>query len=492
MTGPVYFTMPDPAIAPGYRDALNQMSALRVQDFGDTVAVEPEEGAGQVRQMFTAHRLCDSESGVDWSTWEPVRDNPPREHAPERVGRLLEYAERLAAQPAGDLPSQLQALSARVVALGPQLPAFLQEQAPRLFETLPGASLWWVQTDDVLLGRLALLRTRLGLQLTPDLPMSKDEFEGLRLLGGHSVSSGTTFSPALVPATLAFSPGLSGVVLPAPPHSLVLFFGQNLELRRPQGQSINELLQPRLLAQQRDWDRHPMWRDVTVGEAEAALVWWVDRMNVIYSHASDPTCFANALGQHDPAAQMAWLLTFERALADLTFLLSEPRQPELISHQTTFDLLDKCENLLGYSRSGPGFKELLRRSRTAPRLREAWSRLPTPLDRRFRRGAHAAFEGLYDGIRDHALAHRLTKRGVLVASDDPSRLRPMSMDDYVSRLVRVVRNSAHGLSRPLRDESGLLVATHDGVLPPELADVAALVFYGLVADAERLCAGDWW
>ena len=81
---------------------------------------------------------------------------------------------------------------------------------------------------------------------------------------------------------------------------------------------------------------------------------------------------------------------------------------------------------------------------------------------------------------------------MLVATDDPANPRPMSMDDYVSRVAREVRNSAHGLSRQLRGRTGLLVATHDGNLPTQLTDVAMLVAFALAADANRLRTGDWW
>jgi hypothetical protein len=69
----------------------------------------------------------------------------------------------------------------------------------------------------------------------------------------------------------------------------------------------------------------------------------------------------------------------------------------------------------------------------------------------------------------------------------------MSMDDYVTRLVRGVRNSSHGLARLLREEDRHVIATHEGTMPPrQLADHAALVMFGLIADADKLCASDWW
>jgi hypothetical protein len=277
-----------------------------------------------------------------------------------------------------------------------------------------------------------------------------------------------------------------------PPHALVLFFGANLELRRNVEESLNELFRPRVLDRVLDWVDPSFWEDLPQGDAEALLPWWVERMNVLFSHATDPTGFADGLGRHDAAAQTAWHLTLERSLADATLLLADPSQPDLVRSQLAFDLLDKCESLLGYSKSGPGFKELLRRSRAVPRLNACWQTLPGELPRRFRRHTGLVYDSMYEDIREHALAHRRTQRGILVATDDPARPRPMSMDDYTSRLLRTVRNSAHGLSRPLRGNTGLLIATHDGDIPTQLGDTAALALFGLVADAPKLCSGDWW
>ena len=103
-----------------------------------------------------------------------------------------------------------------------------------------------------------------------------------------------------------------------------------------------------------------------------------------------------------------------------------------------------------------------------------------------------AFDLMYEDIREHALAHRRTPNGMRVARNDPANPTPVTMDEYVSELVRAVRNSSHGFSEVLRENSGLLVATHEGRMPSQLSNVAALVMLGLLADADRLCAGTWW
>ena len=490
--GPVVVNLPDPARAPGYRASLTDLSQFAVQDFGGSVAVAPREGAGATRNYFRVHRLCGAGETVTPETWEPLRQHPARDAGAERRRRLLDYADQLAAAPATDLPRQLRALRARVMALGNELPAFLQEHVPRLFAGLPGASLWFVSVDDVLLARFAFLRAQLALKLTPDIPLNPKEFAGLRALVAHSITAGADFGRVHDPVLLAFSPDVAAFSMSCMPHALVLFLGEPLELRQHVEESLPALYRPGVLDRAGNWDDPPFRQGLTHAEVESLLPWWVERLNVLYSHATDPTRFSDQLGHHDPAAQTAWHLTFERMLTDGILLLSDPSASDIVRTQLAFDLLDKAESLLGYSRSGPGFKQLLRRSAAVPRLNQAWESLPGGLPKRFRRHTRVVFDSMYDDIREHALDYRRTKRGMLVSFDDPSKPRPMAMEDYVSRLLRAVRNSAHGLSRPLRAESGMLLATHDGEMPTQLADVAKLVLLALVADAEKLSAGAWW
>lgn len=490
--GPVIFTLPDAAVAPGYRDSLSSLSQFAVQDFGTAVAVEPREGAGATRTWFTAHRLCDDTTQISPDTWEPLRRFPPHEHDQRRRDVLNAYADSLVDAPPEDLARQLRGLSARVFGLGPQLPAFLHGQMPRLFPNLPGGSLWYVSTDNALLARFAFLRSQLALRLTPDIPLHRGEFEGLHLLGAHSLTQGTDFARLFQLPGLIFSPALTALVMSCPPHALVLFFGASIELRRNVEDSFNDLFFPRVLDRAVEWTDSAFWEGLAPADVESLLPWWTDRLNVLFSHAADPTRFADALGHHDPAAQTAWHLTLERALADATLVLADPSAHDLVRSQLAFDLLDKCESLLGYSKSGPGFKELMRRSKVVPRLNQAWGTLPGELPRRFRQHTRAVFDSFYEDVGQHGLAHRRTRRGMLIAPEPHAKPRPMSMDDYVSRIVREGRNSAHGLSRQLRGSTGMLVSTHDGDLPPQLTDVAKLALFGLVADADRLCAGSWW
>lgn len=490
--GPVVINLPPREQAPAYRNSLSQLGDLVVQDFESSVVVAPREGAGATREFFNAVRLCGDGDALTDATWEPLREHPPRDHDQARAERLVKWAQDDVAADPTNMWRLLRSLRACVFVLGSHLPEFLQRQMPLLFETFPGASLWFVSVDPVLLARLSFLRTQVALALTPDITLSGEEFEGLRLLEAHSLTTGTEFGSVHAPPLLAFSPGVVGLPLSAPPHALVLVLGQTLDLRKPEGPSWADLFRPRTLDRPETWNDPEFWDGLDFTEVEALLPWWVERLNILYSHASDPTQFHDEVARHDAAAQTAWFLTLERMLADGILLLSDMKAAGAVRMQLAFDLLDKAEALLKYQESGAGFKDLLRRSKTVPRLKQSWNSLPGGLAGRFQNHTQLAFDLMYEDIREHALATRRTKRGMLVARSATSSPTPMPMDEYVPELVRGVRNSAHGLARLLRAEDALLLGTHQGRMPSQLADVAALAMFGLVADADRLCAGTWW
>jgi hypothetical protein len=239
--------------------------------------------------------------------------------------------------------------------------------------------------------------------------------------------------------------------------------------------------------------RSPAFRDgLSSTDIEGLLPWLTAALNIVFSHVADPTNFADKRGTHDPGAQMAWLLTFERMLADGILLMAGVNEPALTRVQVAFDLLDKAAALAGCGkREDKAFKALLRQSAMVPRLQQVWEGLPTTMRAKFRTHTATVYASLYEGVRDGALQHRLTRKGIKIAKDDPRLLTSISMDDYVPDLIREVRNSQHGFSRLLTDERRLLVATHDGRLPPPLAHAAALVMLGLLADAKALVAGTW-
>lgn len=85
----------------------------------------------------------------------------------------------------------------------------------------------------------------------------------------------------------------------------------------------------------------------------------------------------------------------ERLIGDALSLLAEPQATELDRIQLAFDLLDKAESLLGYTRreTGKGFEGLLRRGQSrSSTARWEWSRRGTASPSRSGRSRYEAEE----------------------------------------------------------------------------------------------------
>jgi hypothetical protein len=267
-----------------------------------------------------------------------------------------------------------------------------------------------------------------------------------------------------------------------------------VDLAKPYPISLASLFRPTVLDNPAGLDRSRLLAGLDPGDGPELVRWWVDRLNVIYSHVADPTRFTDARGNHDAAAQTAWMITVERLLGDLNSLLAEPQATDLDRVQVAFDLLDKAESLLGYGRekSGKGFAALLRRGQCLPRLRESFAALPGNLGQRLSEECERLFGGLYAGVRANTADFRRTERGARIARGAADTLQTIDDDQLVSRLCRTVRNSSHGLLEILREgPDRFLLAANTGGIPAQLPALAPLIGLGLIADLEGVIDGSW-
>jgi hypothetical protein len=493
--------LPDASSAPGYRDALARLCHFRVNDFGDgLVGLAPAEGPGTTASHFKLIKICDGSSDLsDPAIWSPVREHPPRKrsdiddpdaHLERLIARAQEIVERNPSTESQIVAFALQALGAAEVG---DLPGLLSVNVSPLFETFPGGSLWMVTVDDVLLARLAFGRTQLAAHLTPDMPVGPER-ELLRAFSELTLTEGVHFGALMDLPLVALSPNVLGLQIPALPHVLVFCFGDALDLRRPYPTSFASLYRPTVLNDPEALDRSALIATNDEDDGPNLLAWWIERLNVIYSHATDPTRFADSEGYYDAPAQTAWTITVERMIGDALSLLAEPQATELDRVQLGFDTLDKAEALLGYGKleSGNGFQALMRRTQTVRRVREAFSRLPGDLGLRLAGEADRLFDDLRLEVRANTQAHRLTPKGARVARGEADKLVSISDDDLVATLCRAVRNSSHGLLDVLREHPDrYLLAVNTGGIPAELPALTPLLALALLADIESLIDGTW-
>ena len=219
-------------------------------------------------------------------------------------------------------------------------------------------------------------------------------------MSAQSTTQGVNFADAVQPVFLALTPAATGFAFSWVPHSLALEYGAVVDLRAQAPVSMSALYAPNSLGPPTDdvKDRRGRWvNDVPKAALGGLFQWWVSRLNQLYVVATDPTRFAKPDGMHDAAAQMAFLLTVERVLADMRVIGAGPQDPPLVRLAIAFDLLDKLETLLGDGPSGTrrgmgsgvGFARLLNRDQTLPAVSRACAPSHMPYGPRYLRGPGA-------------------------------------------------------------------------------------------------------
>jgi hypothetical protein len=508
----VLLRLPDGADAPGIRDGITQLAEWRLNEVTPGWgAIEPAEGAHAIYPYFKVHKLCDAQTAPSDETWEPLRRNPAAwssadppvlrtsptgTPSPDWQKALLAWGDKVAAN--GRRGAEFAAISATITGLDPsEVPGYLQQQMPLLFDEFKEGSLWFFEVDRLLTRRIALLRILLALETIPDfIDATKNKMPQVHTLQEHSLTGGASFEALIDPLLLAIPPTSLGYSWGWMPHGLVFLFGFPTLVTEDHPPTLASLYAPRLHGSGAGfhWRESGFFQDVAPSDIESLLQWWVSRLNVIYSYAVDVTNFADEHGRFHAARQAVWSLTFERLVADALSIASSPQASALSRQETGFDLLDKAEALLGYrkDRTGKGFQRLLRRSEMIPRLDAIWdARLPVQLRPRFEAHTRHLYDRIYAHASSEAYDFRLTPSGINVWSSKEDRLIEWQWDAFVPRLIRAVRNSAHGLMETFEGNDRDLVVAHSGEMAPELPELAAFLVLALVADAERLCAGTW-
>lgn len=184
------------------------------------------------------------------------------------------------------------ALAAFGAAEAGDLPELLRVNLKPLFDQFPEGELWYVTVSDVLLARLAFAWAQLAFALTPDMPIG-EEMEQLRAFSDLSLTKGIDLAATLKVALLALSPSVLGLLIPAMPNALVFCFGDGVDLSRPYPTSLASLYRPGVLGNPEGLDRSAFMQGSRPGDGPELLTWWVERLNVLYSHVADPTRFTD-------------------------------------------------------------------------------------------------------------------------------------------------------------------------------------------------------
>ena len=484
-------------VAPAFRKVMVDTAGLAAT-FPDaaTAIVEPSSPT----TLIDAHRLASRSERRD-RMWQILGEHPRGDTQSSHEEWAIAEINRMA-----DLGTAEGILNAFALLLlvtsNQEIRARLEPQLDPLWTSLPAMTIWLITASPAFLSRMSLLQLLFQLSHTPDIEPSILVPDHRRSLGAQSLTSRVSIQDVVQPVFLLFSPAATGFAAPWLPHTLAFEFGELIDLRRKPPRSLSALYDPRVLSAPvtEDMTSDPWANSIPKQTFGSLLQWWVSRLNLLYGIITDPTRFSTWDGQHDSAAQLAFLLTVERVLADLRVLNANPQAPGLVRFGTTFDLLDKLETLLGYGprsrkqhgdawRSGAGFVRLLDVRESLPLMRRGFAQMPQQIGSRFTERGEDLFATLYAELQDGVLATRLTPNGVRVGSRAQST---MNIEQYAGRLIRAVRNSSHGLLDQLAGREADVAISHTGALPDALPELASAIALALLADPERLWSMDVW
>ena len=475
----------------GFRDSLRTLAKFVVDDVPDkpnVVSVEPGEGSGVVTRYFSAHRIADASTDLSRpALWERLFANPPWDAKPDVELTPQEQQRLTAIQSSDKINDVFQRLgTAAARAKADEMPALFQRELPHLFARYPQGTLWYIGVDQRLVRRLAFMRVRLQLTLTPDIDYDPAKRDRVQYFGMHTLSGGSAFGKVFDPLLLAVPPSAMGIAISVFPQAFVFLFGEFEDLRSGGPVGLSARFLPGIsTARGVPGMKFPV-QNLPTAQLESLLQWWTGRLNVLYSYVADPTNFADGDGAHDVAAQAAWFFTLERMMADAAVLLAAVDAAPLLRMHAAFDLLDKADSLLtraGKQADATNFKRLLRKDDALRRLDRAFDKVPVQPRPRFKEWAASSYERRYADIKRTTMTSRRKPEGepdgVLVALNDPARPVMRSWDEYVANLMRAARNSSHGLQDMLRPpppgsskpDPRLLLATNSGEVPYSFYEV---------------------
>lgn len=302
-------------------------------------------------------------------------------------------------------------------------------------------------------------------------------FNAMRGLAGGGLQGSTSF---LHPLLAAHAPWVYGVPAARPPNGLLVFlFDQVLPGRSAllHDEFLTSLTSNYLAGG--SLIKAPATPQFTIAEAEAALRWWVVRLNGLLEVILDPTLFS-VEGDYDSAQHLGYLFSIERLFSSVTASVVYSGMDEYTRRIHLFEALDVLEGF------GVGnYDTTLNPRKLRQHLDSLKESIPDEAKPILLPRCEAAVTGL-GRLGDGFHSARVHDGMVDTPTEDEPALT-MSIDRAIPRYLRHIRNAGHSMGEELTKPRALaLLASHDGVIPAEISDVAYLHLIRVLADPELL------
>ena len=392
--------------------------------------------------------------------------------------RAVEYHEQLTAAHPGELEATMSSVKTLLSAVprASGLPSVaLQIMRDLVRPSLPTADMFLIKVDPGFNGRLSVPRALLrNLVEKPAEDLKRLVFQTSQEIIADTHIGMVPFIECLL---TSLSPYVWGISVGRAGGVIVITFGRPLVGRRPVAGSLLDLS-----ARGASNDPSPAWKPTaTRRDFERAIEWWVSRLDLLFSHATEPRNCARE-GVYDARTAHERIITAIQIFRSCHKLATTGDQ-----HTRQLLLYNVLDQFVGLNARANWHATTKARSVDA-RLVEIRARMPADVQRVLLPRAAASAQALHRLAEGFFAPELVNGEGILLPDSSGGQTRTL-LENAASDWLRVMRNSAHGFDKQIKDRDRTLLAAHSADIPTELPDLAWLHLLHLLCFPEQIARG---
>jgi hypothetical protein len=220
--------------------------------------------------------------------------------------------------------------------------------------------------------------------------------------------------------------------------------------------------------------------------ARTLVQWWTDRLNALYTEATDLGRYRAADGLLDARNAYRELKTLDRIIGNCVRIQANA-EDHVGRVAAAFEFFDLLPNLLPQETDAKRIWGALGNpSLAAKTLRAAFADAPEPIKSVLTDRVNKVTAKLREETVQTVVPGRCVRGAVQVGH----HRNPIQPDPYVAKLLRQLRNTHHGYE--LKDEAQRdLLDTHTGHISVAFPELVVLYVIAVVADPARALDGQW-
>jgi hypothetical protein len=386
----------------------------------------------------------------------------------------LQEHEDLQRQHPGSLEATLKSARTLLAASrGADLPGVaFQIMRDMLRPSFPEADLFVIHQGSQFSPRLAVPRA-----LLRDLAMPKPSADTIVFASSQAIMADTLLGlrPFVECVLTSLSPYVWGASVGRAGAVLIVTFGRPLSGHKMVPGDLLELSASLTGPFGRDTSWTP---SATRTDLEHALNWWMARLDLLFSHTTEPANCARG-DEYDPRIAHERIITVIQIFRACHMLATtqDPYTRQLL----LYNVLDQLPGLNPRAR----WEATTIARKVRSRLDEIKSRMPLEVQRVLMPRATAAADALDQLATGFFTSELVTDDGIVLADKSGGSV-VTAFDNATSQWLRVMRNSAHGFEQELTPRQRTLLAAHNAEIPWALPDLAWLHLLHLLCYPEQI------